>query len=90
MALLKHSEIPFPNNLFGVDDGDRTHDRRNHNPVLYQLSYAHHYSNPTSTTHFEGFAVEINTYKYVLPPQWRARQDSMVLQPSLASYALRA
>ena|GEM_PF-6152388 len=27
----------------GVDDGVRTHDHRNHNPGLYQLSYAHHY-----------------------------------------------
>jgi hypothetical protein len=27
---------------FGVDDGARTHDHRNHNPGLYQLSYAHH------------------------------------------------
>ena len=26
----------------GVDNGARTHDRRNHNPELYQLSYAHH------------------------------------------------
>ena len=26
----------------GVDDGARTHDHRNHNPGLYQLSYAHH------------------------------------------------
>ena len=26
-----------------MDDGDRTHDNRSHNPVLYQLSYAHHY-----------------------------------------------
>ena len=26
----------------GVSDGDRTHDHRNHNPELYQLSYAHH------------------------------------------------
>ena len=30
----------FSNN--GVDDGDRTHDNGNHNPGLYQLSYAHH------------------------------------------------
>ncbi len=30
----------------GVDDGARTHDRRNHNPVLYQLSYAHHWLCP--------------------------------------------
>ena len=26
----------------GVGDGARTHDRWNHNPELYQLSYAHH------------------------------------------------
>jgi hypothetical protein len=25
-----------------VSDGARTRDRRNHNPELYQLSYAHH------------------------------------------------
>ena len=25
-----------------MDEGDRTLDRRNHNPELYQLSYAHH------------------------------------------------
>jgi hypothetical protein len=25
----------------GVDDGARTHDNRNHNPGLYQLSYDH-------------------------------------------------
>ncbi len=28
--------------FIGVDDGARTHDNRNHNPGLYQLSYAHH------------------------------------------------
>ena len=27
--------------LFGVADGARTHDNRNHNPGLYQLSYSH-------------------------------------------------
>lgn len=27
--------------LFGVADGTRTHDDRNHNPGLYQLSYSH-------------------------------------------------
>ena len=26
----------------GVNDGARTRDNRNHNPVLYQLSYNHH------------------------------------------------
>ncbi len=27
---------------YGVDDGARTHDAWNHNPVLYQLNYIHH------------------------------------------------
>ncbi|SBV93955.1 hypothetical protein KL86CLO1_10448 [uncultured Eubacteriales bacterium] len=28
--------------LYGVDDGTRTRDNWNHNPVLYQLNYIHH------------------------------------------------
>ena len=44
----------------GVDDGTRTHDDRDHNPGLYQLSYAHH-----------GFDV-----LYLSLAFWRARQDS--------------
>ena len=28
--------------ICGVTDGARTHDNRNHNPGLYQLSYGHH------------------------------------------------
>ena len=28
--------------FLGVADGTRTHDDRNHNPGLYQLSYGHH------------------------------------------------
>ncbi len=31
---------PLPHN--GVRNGARTHDNRNHNPGLYQLSYSHH------------------------------------------------
>jgi hypothetical protein len=30
----------------GVDDGTRTHDGRDHNPGLYQLSYVHHRQEP--------------------------------------------
>ncbi len=30
------------NKGYGVNEGDRTLDRRSHNPELYQLSYAHH------------------------------------------------
>ncbi len=36
-----------------MDDGTRTHDDRDHNPGLYQLSYAHHcLSCPNSTADF--------------------------------------
>ena len=36
------NEVPSIRKDSGVDDGARTHDHRNHNPALYQLSYAHH------------------------------------------------
>jgi hypothetical protein len=29
-------------NAFGVTEGTRTPDIRDHNPALYQLSYGHH------------------------------------------------
>ena len=45
----------------GVDDGTRTHDDRDHNPGLYQLSYAHHCSS-------EFYSKYLQT--------WCARQDS--------------
>ena len=50
----------------GVDDGTRTHDDRDHNPGLYQLSYAHH-----------GFDV-----LYLSLAFWRARQDSNLQPPA--------
>ena len=31
-----------PEAFSGVDDGTRTRDTRNHNPMLYQLNYIHH------------------------------------------------
>ena len=34
----------------GVDDGTRTHDSRDHNPGLYQLSYAHHCQKRSNTS----------------------------------------
>ena len=57
----------------GVDDGARTHDRRDHNPELYQLSYVHH--RPT-----EKIQTTIST-NLRHPAWWRARQDSN-LRPS--------
>ena len=33
---------PFRHSFYGVGDGTRTRDTRNHNPMLYQLNYTHH------------------------------------------------
>jgi hypothetical protein len=33
--------LPIAGTLRGVSDGTRTRGRRDHNPELYQLSYAH-------------------------------------------------
>ena len=54
----------------GVNDGTRTHDDRNHNPGLYQLSYAHH-----RRCAFQRMSPRASA------GVWRARQDSN-LQPS--------
>ena len=35
-------DFPDPLLLSGVGDGTRTHNARNHNPVLCQLNYTHH------------------------------------------------
>ena len=32
----------LPPCVYGVGDGTRTRDTRNHNPMLYQLNYIHH------------------------------------------------
>jgi hypothetical protein len=40
--------MPLTCGLRGVSDGGRTRDNRDHNPVLYQLSYAHHAVQPPS------------------------------------------
>ena len=39
-----------PFSASGVADGARTHDNRNHNPGLYQLSYGHHLPPATGNT----------------------------------------
>ena len=38
-----------------MNDGTRTHDNRDHNPGLYQLSYIHHYNIVLSLVRLAGF-----------------------------------
>ena len=42
---------PFCLEIYGVGDGTRTRDTRNHNPMLYQLNYIHHMEDLRKTTH---------------------------------------
>ena len=44
---------------YRVDDGTRTHDTRNHNPMLYQLNYIHRVNNPS-------FRNGLQIYKLIL------------------------
>jgi hypothetical protein len=53
----------------GVGDGARTRDNRNHNPGLYQLSYAHH----NKLQYILNFYIPKLHY---LSIAWCARQDS--------------
>jgi hypothetical protein len=44
-VLLKENIVGVSSSLTnGVTDGARTRDKRNHNPLLYQLNYSHHNS----------------------------------------------
>ena len=49
----------------GVDDGTRTHDKQNHNLLLYQLNYAHH--NKFSSSFISIFWHLVNWKLFVLP-----------------------
>lgn len=65
---------------YGVDDGTRTHDDRDHNPGLYQLSYVHHCRGRISDHSLSHRGLRRRSLPDT-PGRWRARQDSN-LQPS--------
>ena len=50
-------EKPNGLSLIWVDSGARTHDTRNHNPMLCQLSYNHHVA-PNANKMFQRFKPE--------------------------------
>ena len=69
--------------MIGVTDGARTHDNRNHNPGLYQLSYGHHsclypgYELSRKATCCASNAATASNASGIIENQnWRARQDS--------------
>ena len=72
----------------GVDDGTRTHDGRNHNPGLYQLSYVHHRPLPRCICIASRIALTRRLRESFFlprptsPRRWRARQDSNLRPPA--------
>ena len=67
----------------GVADGIRTHDNRNHNPGLYQLSYSHHCTRRAPLPHASrSMNLGLDALEGRHPDLWRARQDSNLLPPA--------
>ena len=65
-----------------VDDGTRTHDTRNHNPMLYQLNYIHHLWD------CKGSVFPINYPNFFIPavgPLFFAATDAIDSQPIMQS-----
>ncbi len=52
--------------LGGVNDGTRTHDDWNHNPGLYQLSYAHH-NTLVNLSGYRQYRIAVTHFLRVLP-----------------------
>ena len=62
----------------GVADGTRTHDNRNHNPGLYQLSYSHRGISAPSARRILNRTSHDRRHQQ----DWHARQDSNLLPPA--------
>ncbi len=86
--------------IYGVDDGARTHDNWNHNPGLYQLSYAHHNDNnyrnmvrpaglEPATLGLEGrCSIQMSYGRIVCSKNWSGRRDSNSRHPAPKAGAL--
>ena len=61
----------------GVDDGTRTHDNRDHNPGLYQLSYAHHRPVRRVTRTPDGVEVRRSWHRELSSPAVAGSVDSL-------------
>ena len=75
---------PFRHAFYGVDDGTRTRDTRNHNPMLYQLNYIHHRTDLRLTREDDGTPEGTRTPDPLLrrqllyPPELQARMERVM------------
>ena len=63
-------EFSWPRVLLGVTDGTRTRDTQDHNLVLYQLNYSHHYRIKVAV-----FSAHLCSELYG-SPQWAGNKNS--------------
>ncbi len=85
------AESVFSAGKIGVDDGARTHDRRNHNPELYQLSYVHHWLNRFLARHFNCFTrrgIPVIMQLAIIPADRQVRVGSSQRPAGLDSTAI--
>ena len=75
---------PFRHAFYGVDDGTRTRDTRNHNPMLYQLNYIHHRTDLRLTQEDDGTPEGTRTPDPLLrrqllyPPELQAHMERVM------------
>ena len=65
---------------YGVDDGTRTRDTRNHNPMLYQLNYTHHRRTTRENGTPEGTRTPdpLLRRQLLYPPELQARMERVM------------
>ena len=81
---ISQSESASDLRLCGVSDGARTRDNRDHNPVLYQLSYTHHgagESIPVGDNRDDVRRSGNVTYAHTCPPAADLRVEAAVPNP---------
>lgn len=75
---------PSALSFYGVGDGTRTRDTRNHNPMLYQLNYTHHRTDARPVQRDDGTPEGTRTPDPLLrrqllyPPELQARMERVM------------
>ena len=63
---------------YGVGDGTRTRDTRNHNPMLYQLNYTHHMEGKTGTPEGTRTPDPLLRRQLLYPPELQAHMERVM------------
>lgn len=69
---------PSALSFYGVDDGTRTRDTWNHNPVLYQLNYIHHIAHKNGTPEGTRTPGPLLRRQLLYPPELQAHMERVM------------